>query len=104
MDVIVAHQCGFKNAIGTMGTALTSTHAKKIKRFTSKVYLAMDSDEAGQQAIDRCDEVLKKENITTYVIKMEIISYVIVIVVKVKFKKIIMILMKKKIIFLILRI
>ena len=53
MDVITAHQHGFKNVIASSGTALTSEQIKLIKRWTNNISLAFDMDAAGQMAADR---------------------------------------------------
>ncbi len=53
MDVITAHQHGFKNVIASSGTALTTDQIKLIKRYTNDVALAFDSDQAGELAIER---------------------------------------------------
>lgn len=52
-DWISMYLAGFKNALGTMGTALTSDHAKQIKRWCSKVICIFDGDEAGRRASER---------------------------------------------------
>jgi len=51
MDVLALHQAGFANAVGVLGTALTSEHVRLLKRagFES-VVLILDSDEAGIRA------------------------------------------------------
>jgi DNA primase len=53
MDVITAHQHGFKNVIATSGTALTEDQIEVIKRYTKNIYLALDADSAGQEAINK---------------------------------------------------
>jgi len=53
MDVITAHQHGYKNVIASSGTALTSEQVKLIKRYTNNIALAFDMDQAGQVAVDR---------------------------------------------------
>ncbi len=53
MDVISAHQSGFKNTVATSGTALTEEQLKILKRFVNKVIFAFDNDEAGQKALWR---------------------------------------------------
>lgn len=53
LDVILSHQYGFMNAIAPLGTALTAEQLNKIKRFTNKILLIFDGDEAGIQAMDR---------------------------------------------------
>lgn len=50
MDTIACHKMGVKNAVGTLGTAITEEHANEIKRYTKNVVLALDSDEAGIKA------------------------------------------------------
>jgi DNA primase len=52
-DWISMYLADFKNALGTMGTALTSDHAKQIKRWCSKVICIFDGDEAGRRASER---------------------------------------------------
>jgi DNA primase len=53
MDVIAAHQHGFKNVIASSGTALTAEQITLIKRYTNNISLAFDADAAGQIAADR---------------------------------------------------
>jgi len=50
MDVIMSHQVGNKNAVATSGTALTENHLKIIKRYTENLFLAFDTDTAGEEA------------------------------------------------------
>lgn len=50
MDVITAHQHGFRNLVAPLGTALTKAHAALLKRLSQNVYLALDADAAGQKA------------------------------------------------------
>ena len=50
MDAIAAHQAGFANAVASMGTALTERQVALIRRLTGQVTMALDQDEAGQQA------------------------------------------------------
>ncbi len=59
MDVITAHQHGFKNVIAQSGTALTREQVGLIKRYTTNLLFALDSDQAGQSAISRDDMVVK---------------------------------------------
>ncbi len=61
-DVISAQVNGVKNAVGACGTALTDSHVKLISRYTPsrKIYLAFDTDKAGQMATKRGAEVIKE--------------------------------------------
>jgi DNA primase len=54
-DVIMAHQHGVKSAVAVCGTALGEGHLKLIRRFTDRICLVLDGDEAGQR---RTNEVL----------------------------------------------
>lgn len=56
-DVIACHQHGVRNAVATMGTALTREHARVLQRVCDAVVLIFDGDEAGQKAADRALEV-----------------------------------------------
>lgn len=51
MDVMALHQAGFDNAVSPMGTALTEHHIRTLKRYSRKIILALDPDEAGEKAI-----------------------------------------------------
>jgi DNA primase len=53
MDCIACHQAGVKNAVATLGTAMTEEHVRFLRRFAEKVVLVYDSDAAGQQAAER---------------------------------------------------
>ena len=50
MDVISAHQCGYSNVVAGMGTALTETQLRQVKRLTKHFVLALDADTAGAAA------------------------------------------------------
>ena len=58
MDVISLYKSGVKNAVACMGTALTTSHAKDLKRFADKVVLCFDGDSAGKKATLRSIEIL----------------------------------------------
>ena len=61
-DVISAQINGVKNAVGACGTALTDSHVKMISRYTPsrRIYLAFDTDKAGQNATKRGADVIKE--------------------------------------------
>ncbi len=61
MDAIQAHQAGFKNVVGQMGTAMTETQLKLVApRYAKKIILALDADAAGQSATRRSLEVARE--------------------------------------------
>lgn len=61
-DVISAQVNGVKNAVGACGTALTESHVKLISRYTQsrRIYLAFDTDKAGQNATKRGADIIKE--------------------------------------------
>lgn len=71
MDVITLHAAGFENAIATLGTAITPDHARIIKKYTSNVVLAYDSDGAGQAATNKALRILADAGVDAKVIKMD---------------------------------
>ncbi len=50
MDVIALHEKGIKNAVATMGTAVTSNHLSKLLRYSNNIFFAFDGDLAGGKA------------------------------------------------------
>ncbi len=58
MDVIALHAAGITNAVATLGTAITSEQARVMSRYTKKVIISYDSDEAGRKAADRAIKIL----------------------------------------------
>ena len=53
MDTITAHQHGFNNVIASMGVAITENQVSTLKRLTKNIVLALDADEAGEEAMLR---------------------------------------------------
>lgn len=56
-DCMMAHQFGFGETVATLGTAMTESHARLLRRYTDRVILLFDSDEAGRRATDRAISV-----------------------------------------------
>jgi DNA primase len=52
-DVIALDQAGVREAVATCGTALGEEHVRLLDKFTDRVILAFDSDEAGARAAER---------------------------------------------------
>ena len=70
MDVIAMHQAGYTNATASLGTALTEAQAGLIKRYTTDVYLAYDSDGAGVNATMRAIGILRKLDLSQKVVDL----------------------------------
>ncbi|MGQ0848557.1 MAG: DNA primase [Actinomycetota bacterium] len=56
-DVIACHRAGVETAVATCGTALGEDHFDLLRRFTDRVVLAFDSDQAGAGAALRGDQL-----------------------------------------------
>jgi len=52
-DVLQLHQAGISQAIAPLGTALTEGQLKSVAKYTKKIVLCFDGDEAGQRATER---------------------------------------------------
>ncbi len=63
MDYLALYAAGFENVAATLGTALTTYHAKLVKRFTQNVVVMFDGDSAGQKATERSLPVLLAEGL-----------------------------------------
>ncbi|WP_165329150.1 DNA primase [Streptococcus tangpeifui] len=68
MDVIAAYRAGIENAVASMGTALTPEHVSHLKKFTKKVILTYDGDNAGQNAIAKSLAIL--QDLTVEIVRM----------------------------------
>ena len=64
MDLIQLVQAGITNCLATCGTAFTDRHTNILKRFTNKIYITYDGDDAGQKdAIFKCGYRLIKNGL-----------------------------------------
>jgi DNA primase len=53
LDLIACYMAGVTNVVAPQGTALTTDHARVLKRYVEEVVLCFDSDNAGQNAAIR---------------------------------------------------
>ena len=60
LDVLTAQKNGFENAVASLGTAFTEEQAQLLKKYTDKILIAYDNDEAGRNAVIKAGYVLKK--------------------------------------------
>lgn len=70
VDVVTLHGAGFDCAVASLGTALTQDQVRLMSRYTDKVVLAYDSDEAGRNASMRAISLLEKTDMRVKVIDM----------------------------------
>lgn len=70
MDAIAMHAAGFENAVATLGTAITPDHARLLSRYTKRVLINYDSDEAGQKAANKAMALLDEVGLEVRVLKL----------------------------------
>jgi DNA primase len=70
MDAVTAHQGGWRNVVGSMGTSLTERQVAIIRRLTSNITLALDADLAGEEATLRGKAILAYSNAEAKVIPL----------------------------------
>ena len=67
-DMISLFMEGIKNVVAIKGTALTENQVNLLARFTPKVTLCLDQDNAGFEATRRSLETIEKKGLTTAII------------------------------------
>ena len=58
LDTIAFHRAGFACAVAPQGTSFTENQGRILRRYAGRIFLALDSDAAGQKAIRRDLEIL----------------------------------------------
>jgi DNA primase len=58
VDAIMLYQSGFKNAVATLGTAMTEYHLNLIWRYFNDAVICFDGDKSGQNAAEKISEKL----------------------------------------------
>lgn len=71
-DLISLFQNGISNVVATMGTAITSDHIQSIRRYSKKVFLALDPDRAGVAAMVRSAPLFIEGGIEAAVIALPV--------------------------------
>lgn len=71
MDVISLHGAGFTNAVATLGTAITPEQARIFERYTKRVIICYDADEAGQNAASKAFRLLGEVGVECKILKVK---------------------------------
>ncbi len=69
-DVLMAHLRGIDTAVAVLGTAVGSNHAQILRRYTPRVTMVFDSDEAGGKALERSMPVFVQQGLDAYVVEL----------------------------------
>lgn len=70
MDVITAHQNGYKNVVASSGTALTGEQVMLLKRYSNNIIFSFDMDKAGEMAVDRGIKESMQQEMNAKIIKL----------------------------------
>jgi len=70
VDVIALHQAGIKNVVASMGTSLTPSQVRLIKRYSDRVLIAYDQDKAGIAATLRSFDLLMNADLQVEIVNM----------------------------------
>ena len=71
MDVIALHAAGVENAVATLGTSLTEEQTRIMAKYTKRVVISYDSDEAGQRAASRAMAMLGAVGLEVRILVLE---------------------------------
>ena len=69
-DAVVLHQAGIRNAVATLGTALTADHVQTIRRFATNIVLLFDPDAAGVRAALRSLDLFVNSGMSVTVVSL----------------------------------
>jgi DNA primase len=69
-DVLALHQAGVTESVAIMGTALTQEQMAELRRAAETVFLALDADRAGQDAMLRAARSAKQRDLELLVVDM----------------------------------
>jgi DNA primase len=70
-DVVSLHDHGIENVVAPCGTAFTVDQAKILKRYTQKVVICFDADEAGYEATLKAVDVAIEAGLQPYVARLD---------------------------------
>jgi len=71
MDAISLHQRGIKNVVASLGTALTESQGRLLRKYAEEIVISYDSDAAGQAATLRGLDILNSLGCNVKVLQME---------------------------------
>ncbi|MEA2369441.1 MAG: primase [Thermoleophilaceae bacterium] len=69
-DVLALHQGGISETVAIMGTAMTQEQLAELSRAAGSIYLALDADSAGQEAMLRAGRGARERNVELRVTAM----------------------------------
>jgi DNA primase len=70
VDLVLAHQAGYTNAVATSGTALTDEHLALLRRFSDNLMLVYDADESGERAALRAARLALRQGFAVKIARL----------------------------------
>ena len=70
-DLLSSFQAGVKNVVAIKGSALTKEQVGLLKRFSENIFLALDADLAGDEAVRRGIKMAEQEGLNVRVIEIK---------------------------------
>jgi len=70
VDVITCHEAGYRNVVGSSGTAFTASQLENLNRFTENISFALDADEAGLAATRRAVDMALAQGFNVKIISI----------------------------------
>ena len=71
MDCVSLHQRGINNVVASLGTALTESQGRLLRRYGEKVIIGYDADGAGQSATMRGLDILNNLGCDLRILQLE---------------------------------
>ena len=75
MDAISLHQRGITNVVASLGTAMTESQGRLLRKSSEQVIIGYDADGAGQAATVRGLEILQNLGCDIRILQIEAVSY-----------------------------
>jgi DNA primase len=69
-DVLALHEAGMEETVGIMGTALTQEQLAELSRAAPSIYLALDADSSGREAMLRASRAARDRGVELLVVDM----------------------------------
>ncbi len=69
-DLLALWNAGVRPVVAVLGTAMTKEQVDLLRRYTRKVYVAFDSDEAGQKALMRSMEIFLAAEVEAWAVRL----------------------------------
>ena len=70
-DLISLYQSGIKNAVATAGTAFTPYHCRMLTRYTKRIVMVFDGDDAGKKAASRATKIAMEHQVRPLVVMLK---------------------------------